>query len=142
MPLATERIFPLVQRHSFIFPGPATIRMVSTNSNPPMPMPLTVPAGHMVQQILGQDGTLQDVILALDPMAPPPPPGAAPPPPTATGTPLAGCAAGGAPGGATSVSAPFASVGAAQGAPMPPPPPPASTATTATPYVSNPNCLT
>ncbi len=61
--------------------------MVSTNSNPPMPMPMTVPAGHMVQQILDQNGTLQDVILALDPMAPPPPGPAAPAagPPTAAG---------------------------------------------------------
>ena len=106
----------------FLFlPGPATIRMVSTNSNPPMPMPLTVPAGHMVQQILGQDGTLQDVILALDPMAPPgsgpqPPP---PPPPSV--------AAAGVPGATTPVSAaPFTPVGPAQGAALP------------SPYVSNP----
>ena len=98
--------------------------MVSTNSNPPMPMPLTVPAGHMVQQILGQDGTLQDVILALDPMAPPGsgPPPPPPPPPTATGAPLAA----GAPGASTPVSAaPFTPVGPTQGAPLP------------TPYVSN-----
>ena len=83
-------------------------------------MPLTVPAGHMVQQILGQDGTLQDVILALDPMAPPgsgpqPPP----PPPTAAGAPLAA-------GAPTAVSAAtFTPVGTSQGAPLP------------TPYVSN-----
>ena len=95
--------------------------MVSTNSNPPMPMPLTVPAGHMVQQILGQDGTLQDVILALDPMAPPgsgpqPPP---PPPPSV--------AAAGVPVATTPVSAaPFTAVGPAQGAALP------------SPYVSNP----
>ena len=100
--------------------------MVSTNSNPPMPMPLTVPAGHMVQQILGQDGTLQDVILALDPMAPPgsgphPPPPAPPPPPqppTATGAHLAA----GAPSASTPVSAaPFTPVGPSQGAPLPTP---------------------
>ena len=96
--------------------------MVSTNSNPPMPMPLTVPAGHMVQQILGQDGTLQDVILALDPMAPPgsgPQPPPPPPPPSV--------AAAGVPGATTPVSAaPFTPVGPAQGAALP------------SPYVSNP----
>ena len=97
--------------------------MVSTNSNPPMPMPLTVPAGHMVQQILGQDGTLQDVILALDPMAPPgsgPQPPPPPPPPPSV-------AAAGVPGATTPVSAaPFTPVGPAQGAALP------------SPYVSNP----
>ena len=91
--------------------------MVSTNSNPPMPMPLTVPAGHMVQQILGQDGTLQDVILALDPMAPPgsgPQPPPPPPPPSV--------AAAGVPGATTPVSAaPFTPVGPAQGAALPSP---------------------
>ena len=92
--------------------------MVSTNSNPPMPMPLTVPAGHMVQQILGQDGTLQDVILALDPMAPPgsgPQPPPPPPPPPSV-------AAAGVPGATTPVSAaPFTPVGPAQGAALPSP---------------------
>ncbi len=34
-----------------------------------MPLPMSVPPGHMVQQILDQHGTLQHVILSLDPMA-------------------------------------------------------------------------
>ncbi len=34
-----------------------------------MPLPMTVPPGHMVQQILDQHGTLQHVILSLDPAA-------------------------------------------------------------------------
>ena len=66
--------------------------MVSTNSAPPVPLPMQVPPGHMVQQILDQNGTLQHVILSLDPMSqgaaaaaapgpayiPPPQPGMAP----------------------------------------------------------------
>ncbi len=75
------------------FSGPATIRMVSTNSTPPLPLPMQVPPGkiqglllertsmiracpfippppgHMVQQILDQNGTLEHVILSLDPMS-------------------------------------------------------------------------
>ena len=57
------------------FSGPATIRMVSTNSSPPLPLPMQVPPGHMVQQILDQNGTLQHVILAPDPMSQGGPPG-------------------------------------------------------------------
>ena len=48
--------------------------MVSTNSTPPAPHPMHVPQGHMVQQVLDENGTLQHVILALDPMAMPPVP--------------------------------------------------------------------
>ncbi|XP_059082249.1 fibronectin type-III domain-containing protein 3A-like isoform X2 [Tigriopus californicus] len=81
-----------------VIPGPATIRMVSTNSTPPVPLPMQVPPGHMVQQILDQNGTLQHVILSLDPMAPGtngtpgpfvPPPGASNAP-TGTPTPSGG----------------------------------------------------
>ena len=43
--------------------------MVSTNSTPPMPLPMQVPPGHLVQQIIDQNGTLQHVILTLDPMS-------------------------------------------------------------------------
>merc|ERR1712020_429335 len=51
-----------------LFVGPATIRMVSTNSSPPMPLPMQVPPGHMVQQVVDQTGTLLHVILSPDPM--------------------------------------------------------------------------
>ena len=43
--------------------------MVSTNSTPPMPLPMQVPPGHMVQQVVDQSGTLLHVILSPDPMA-------------------------------------------------------------------------
>jgi len=52
-------------------PGPATVRMVSTNSNPPIALPVQVPPGHVVQQIVDENGTLQHVILSsqLPPMS-------------------------------------------------------------------------
>ncbi|QQP54312.1 Uncharacterized protein FKW44_007106, partial [Caligus rogercresseyi] len=59
------------------------IRMVSTNSGPPQAIPMQPPPGHIVQQILDQNGTLQHVILSLDPAVNPPPSGAPPPAPTA-----------------------------------------------------------
>ena len=43
--------------------------MVSTNSSPPVAMPMHVPQGHMVQQVLDENGTLQHVILSPDPMS-------------------------------------------------------------------------
>ncbi|XP_052830846.1 fibronectin type-III domain-containing protein 3A, partial [Octopus bimaculoides] len=43
--------------------GPATVRMVS-NSGPPLPMPMQVAPGHMVQQIVDEHGILTNVILA------------------------------------------------------------------------------
>lgn len=46
-----------------VFIGPATVRMVS-NSGPPMPMPMQVPPGHMVQQIVDENGILTHVILS------------------------------------------------------------------------------
>lgn len=46
--------------------GPATVRMVS-NSGPPLPMPMSVPPGHMVQQIVDENGILTHVILSPQP---------------------------------------------------------------------------
>ena len=64
----------------FCFSGPANIRMVSPNSSPPLALPMQVPQGHMVQQLLDPNGTLQHVIFTPDPMLsqhqqqqPPPP---------------------------------------------------------------------
>lgn len=70
--------------------GPATIRMVSTNSTPPMPLPMQVPPGHMVQQVVDQTGTLLHVILSPDPMSmgPGPQPAAPGQPTPLQGTPL------------------------------------------------------
>ncbi|XP_049821835.1 fibronectin type-III domain-containing protein 3a isoform X3 [Aethina tumida] len=48
--------------------------MVSTNSSPPIAMPVQVPPGHMVQQIVDENGTLRHVILSPQP----PPPGLVP----------------------------------------------------------------
>lgn len=44
--------------------GPVTVPMVSTNSSPPIAMPVQVPAGHVVQQIVDDSGTLRHVILS------------------------------------------------------------------------------
>lgn len=44
--------------------GPVTVPMVSTNASPPIAMPVTVPAGHVVQQIVDESGTLRHVILS------------------------------------------------------------------------------
>lgn len=41
-----------------------TVPMVSTNSSPPIPMPVQVPPGHVVQQIVDENGTLRHVILS------------------------------------------------------------------------------
>ena len=74
---------------SLVFSGPATVRMVS-NNGPPLPMPMQVPPGHMVQQIVDENGYLTHVILSPQPAgmpaaaaaaAPPPPP----PPPFTVG---------------------------------------------------------
>ncbi|XP_053404660.1 fibronectin type-III domain-containing protein 3A-like isoform X3 [Mercenaria mercenaria] len=46
--------------------GPATVRMVS-NNGPPLPMPMQVPPGHMVQQIVDENGILTHVILSPQP---------------------------------------------------------------------------
>lgn len=54
-----------------LFPssGPATVRMVSSNG-PPVPMPMQVPPGHMVQQIVDEHGILTHVILSPQPPGP------------------------------------------------------------------------
>lgn len=44
--------------------GPVTVPLVSTNSSPPIAMPVQVPPGHMVQQIVDESGTLRHVILS------------------------------------------------------------------------------
>ena len=60
----------------FLFPlGPATVRMISENG-PAFPLPLHLPPGHMVQQVLDENGVLTHVIMSQ--AGPPPPP---PPPP-------------------------------------------------------------
>ena len=61
--------------------GPATVRMIS--HGPPYPMPMQVPPGHMVQQIVDENGVLTHVILS---QGMPPPHGMAPPPPGAAPT--------------------------------------------------------
>ncbi|XP_066143269.1 fibronectin type-III domain-containing protein 3A isoform X2 [Euwallacea fornicatus] len=44
--------------------GPVTVPMVSTNQSPPIAMPVQVPPGHVVQQIVDENGTLRHVILS------------------------------------------------------------------------------
>lgn len=46
------------------FSGPVTVPMVSTNSSPPVAMPVQVPPGHVVQQIVDESGTLRHVIIS------------------------------------------------------------------------------
>ncbi|XP_063236459.1 fibronectin type-III domain-containing protein 3A isoform X2 [Bacillus rossius redtenbacheri] len=54
--------------------GPVTVPMVSSNSSPPMAMPVQVPPGHMVQQVVDENGTLRHVILSHQHIMPLPPP--------------------------------------------------------------------
>ncbi|XP_075212988.1 miles to go isoform X2 [Lycorma delicatula] len=58
-----------------VIKGPVTVPMVSTNSSPPIAMPVQVPHGHVVQQIVDESGTLRHVILSPQhpPMVPMPP---------------------------------------------------------------------
>ncbi|XP_015927182.1 fibronectin type-III domain-containing protein 3A [Parasteatoda tepidariorum] len=53
--------------HVQLIQGPATVRMVSSNNTPPVPMPVQVPPGHMVQQIVDEHGTLRHIILSPQP---------------------------------------------------------------------------
>ncbi|ETN64451.1 fibronectin type-III domain-containing protein 3a [Anopheles darlingi] len=46
---------------------PVTLPMVSQNGTPPMAMPMQVPHGHMMQQIVDENGTLRHVILSTQP---------------------------------------------------------------------------
>uniref|UniRef100_A0A182LZ72 Fibronectin type-III domain-containing protein n=1 Tax=Anopheles culicifacies TaxID=139723 RepID=A0A182LZ72_9DIPT len=50
--------------------GPATLPMVSQNGTPPIAMPMQVPHGHIMQQIVDENGTLRHVILSTQPPAP------------------------------------------------------------------------
>ena len=52
--------------YNYVLSGPATVRMVS-NNGPPLPMPMHVPPGHMVQQIVDENGILTHVILSPQP---------------------------------------------------------------------------
>ncbi|XP_003374908.1 putative fibronectin type III domain protein [Trichinella spiralis] len=54
--------------------GPATVRMVS-DQNPPLPLPMNVPPGHLVQQIVDENGALRHVILSPQNPHPPMPAG-------------------------------------------------------------------
>lgn len=47
--------------------GPATVRMVSTNHEPPVPLPVQVPPGHFVHQVVDENGVLHHVILSQHP---------------------------------------------------------------------------
>lgn len=47
-----------------LFLGPATVRMVSQNPGLPAPLPLHVPPGHIVQQIVDENGVLRHLILS------------------------------------------------------------------------------
>ena len=58
--------------------GPATVRMISKNG-PTFPLPLHLPPGHIVQQVLDENGVLTHVILPQPGPLPPPLP--LPPPP-------------------------------------------------------------
>ncbi|XP_050085299.1 fibronectin type-III domain-containing protein 3A isoform X2 [Anopheles aquasalis] len=62
---------PPPSQHSHICPvhdyGPVTLPMVSQNGTPPMAMPMQVPHGHMMQQIVDENGTLRHVILSTQP---------------------------------------------------------------------------
>ena len=66
--------------------GPATVRMISENG-PAFPLPLHLPPGHMVQQVLDENGVLTHVIMSQP--GPPPPP---PPPPAPHHRHVVGCA--------------------------------------------------
>ena len=47
--------------------GPATVRMVHTSHEPPAPLPIQVPPGHFVHQLVDEHGILQHVILSQHP---------------------------------------------------------------------------
>ncbi|CAF4462770.1 unnamed protein product, partial [Rotaria magnacalcarata] len=52
---------------------PATVRMISENG-PAFPLPLHLPPGHIVQQVLDENGVLTHVIMPQPGPPPPPPP--------------------------------------------------------------------
>lgn len=51
---------------TFVFPstGPVTVPMVSQSGSPSIPMPVQVPPGHLMQQVVDENGTLRHVILS------------------------------------------------------------------------------
>lgn len=46
--------------------GPATVPMVSQGGSPPVAMPVQVPPGHVMQQIVDEHRTLRHVILSTN----------------------------------------------------------------------------
>ncbi|KAI1289879.1 hypothetical protein HDE_08745 [Halotydeus destructor] len=54
----------MLDGNEHILRGPATITMVSQHATPPVPMPVQVPPGHMIQQIVDENGTLKHIILS------------------------------------------------------------------------------
>lgn len=48
----------------YIILGPVTVPMVSQSGSPPIPVPVQVPPGHVMQQIVDENGTLRHVILS------------------------------------------------------------------------------
>lgn len=55
-------LFRFIPYKSLFFLGPATVRLV-VNNGPPRPMSMQVPPGHLVQQIVDEDGILTHLIL-------------------------------------------------------------------------------
>lgn len=47
-----------------MFLGPTTVQMVSQNRPPPMPVPVQVPQGQVMQQYVNESGTLTHVVLS------------------------------------------------------------------------------
>lgn len=76
--IATKLIFLFLSFVFVLFSGPATVRMVSTGS-PPVPLPVQVPPGHVLQQIVDERGTLRHVILSPAPATAAGPTGQPPP---------------------------------------------------------------
>ncbi|XP_035704090.1 fibronectin type-III domain-containing protein 3A isoform X3 [Folsomia candida] len=52
---------------SQVVKGPMTVPLVSTSSSAPIPLPMQVPQGHVVQQIVDENGTLRHVIVSQQP---------------------------------------------------------------------------
>lgn len=62
-----ETIFFQMGDQMQLIQGPATVRMVSNSTTPPMAVPVQVPPGHVVQQIVDENGTLRHIILSPQP---------------------------------------------------------------------------
>ncbi|CAG2103775.1 unnamed protein product [Medioppia subpectinata] len=95
-----------------ILRGPATITMISQHTFPPIPMPVQVPPGHMIQQIVDENGQLRQIILSAHPNGNTNPSNAAlMPPQQQQPFPYCCCCS-------------YSCMGTAQTAPVPPPLPP------------------